>query len=218
MSLIIYGHPRSRTNFLCSHIRGFPKELFDLTKVNSDLQLDWSLNLDPRESVYSDRASLYLQKIKSENPEYFKIFGFHLQNWPACFAYIQSLNYPVIRVYRKNKFEAILSLLLGQRRGWTSNTQSNISAFDVSFGHFSKAFSTVVTHDQYWESKFQFDVELEYNELPSAVMDGALQKYGVEKNQIYKLENQDSITLSQSLIKNIKELEQWNELMYKEKY
>lgn len=218
MSLIIYGHPRSRTNFLCSHIRGFPKEVFDITKVDSNLELDWSLNVDPRESICSDRASLYLQKIKSQKPGPFKIFGFHLQNWPACFSYIQTLNYPVIRIYRKNKFDAILSLLLGQHRGWTSTTQNNISAFDVSFVQFNKAFNAVVTHDLYWQTKFQFEVELEYNEVPAAVMDGSLQKYGVEKNQLYKLENQESVKVSQLLIKNIKELEQWNELLCKEKY
>ena len=108
--------------------------------------------------------------------------------------------------------------MLGQRRGWTSSSQNSISAFDVSFVQFKKAFNAVVTHDFDWQAKFQFEVELEYNEVPTAVMDGSLQKYGVEKNQLYKLENQESVKVSQLLVKNIKELEQWNELLCKEKY
>lgn len=218
MSLIIFGHPRSRTNLICSHIVSFPKEIFDLTKVNDALELDWTLNADPRQSIYEGKSELYLEKLRHNLPSEFKLFGFHLQNWPACFTFIQKLNYPAIRVYRSNKYEAILSLLIGQKRGWTSHTQKDIQAFDVTFKGFQRAYNAIVVYDEYWKNKMNFAEEIEYEDVPALIADGVLQKYGIEKKQFHRLDNQESIKDSKKLIKNIGELQQWYELMCAEKF
>lgn len=217
-ALIVFGHPRSRTNLLCSHINGFPKEIFDLRKVNENLQLDWSSSFNIQESIQSGRAQKYMNSLKNNMPESFKLFGFHLENWPDAFGFVSSLNYKAIRVHRENRLDAIISLLLGDKRGWTSNTQKEVQPFEVTLKQFSNAFRIVVTQDRLWESKFKFDCVLEYNEVPSAIQDGYLEKYGVSRQQLYKLEDQDSIKTAQQLIKNFKDMYTWNELMYKESF
>jgi hypothetical protein len=216
--LIVFGHPRSRSNLICSHINGFPKEVFDLRKVNENLQLDWSSSFNVQQSIETGRAHNYLNKLKNNLPESFKLFGFHLENWPEAFTFVNSLNYKAIRVHRENRLDAIISLLLGDKRGWTSPSQKQIKPFEVTLKQFSSAFKIVVTQDLMWESKFKFHCVLEYNEVPSAIKDGHLEKYGVSREQLYKLEDQDSINTAKQLIKNFKDMHTWNELMYKESF
>lgn len=214
--LIIYGHPRSRSTLICSHINGFPNETFALGKVTENLELDWSQNFDTRESLYTGRAGLYLEKIRNNPPNIFKLFGNHLHNWPEAFNFIKNLNYTAIRIYRKNRFDAIISGLIGVKRGQTSARQIEVPPFDVTLQQFVQAFNIIVVQDLYWEKKFQYDCTLEYNDVPMAIQDGHLEKYGVEKNQLYKIENQESLKAAKTLIKNLQELNKWNELLHKD--
>lgn len=209
MGLIVFGHPRSRTNLLCSYIDGFPKEIFHLAKVNSQAELDWSLNENPQTNKNTGVAERYLNKVKSSPPKAFKLFGLHLEEWPEVLDYVKSLNYDVIRVYRKNKLNAILSLLIGVQRGFTSFSQKNVSEFTVPFKHFEKAYDAIVTYDEKWKNSFTYSEEIEYDELPALIKSGKLSRYGVNATQLYPLENQNSIDASKKLILNIDEVTNW---------
>ena len=209
MGTIIFGHPRSRSSLICSHIEGFPSEIFHLDRINPQGVLEWDKQFDASYNIYSGVADRYLEKIKAHPPHAFKIFGFHLDTWPQCFNYIQSLQYQVVRVYRRNQFEAIISFLLGYYRGWTSMAQKPEQSFEVPLRLFMGAYHLIVVQDQKWAPKFKFDIEIEYNDVLTAIRDGHLEKYGISARQLYPLKDQKSIPVAKILIKNMKEVENW---------
>lgn len=216
-TVIIFGHPRSRTNLACSHRTELPTETFDLSRLNENLSLDFSKKFNVNENIFSGRAHQYLEKLKTQSLKSFKIFGYHLNLWPEAFSYISSLQQTlIVRIYRENKFEAILSLLLGSRRGWSSNSQRTTSSFHVGLLEFTKAFDIIVTQDNIWSPRFTPDLTLEYHEVPSALASGELECYGFAKTQIHRFEFQNSIENANRLIDNIKEVQKWYELMSKE--
>ena len=209
MNVIIYGHPRSRSNLVCSYIEGFPTEVFHLSRVNANAEIEWDKNFDPRQNVQSGIAEKYLSKIQKNPPSVFKLFGCHLEMWPECFDYIKGLDYKVLRIYRRDKLDAILSFLVARKRGWTSFSQNEIFPFRVDEMDFSIAFKMIVTDDLKWEKKFNFHAEIEYNDVQKAIESGDLREFGVGRQQMRPLRNQNSIEAARILILNKKEVEEW---------
>lgn len=207
--LLIFGHPRSRTNYVCSHIKGFPIEAFDIEHLSDDLSIDFKIKRSPQWVLQSGLAEKYIEKISLNMPSHLKIFGFHLEQWPQASEVLSKIKKPILRIYRENKKDAIISLLIGQRRGFTSFSEKTCPSFIVEEDQFLKAFHAVVTLDEKWSAFFRPNLVVEYNEVPDLIKSGQLSKYGVESQQLYPLHEQKSLELAPQLIQNFNEIEEW---------
>jgi hypothetical protein len=214
MAMMILSHPRARSTLMGNCFKEYWGEIFNINIVDKNTfeiptvpVVDPMLNFLLWQEEWADRYLKYLEeKIKKSPNVCFKLFYDQIFHCARALDLIDRINPEVIFIRRANELEAIKSLLVAKKRGYSHNLQIECSPFMVTQQSFYYAYRVCVILPKLAKEKYQPVWCTTYEEFN-------IQTFPYrEKMPPANFKNQNSND-SFSLILNEAEVEKWYSLL-----